>query len=85
MLDVLTSFRPPPRADCILTAAGTHRVIALTNNFAKVDVPAEELRFLGWDEGVIPDHLRNLFDDFCDSSALGMRSELVRSDVCYIS
>lgn len=56
-----------------IRAAGTHRVIALTNNFAKVDVPAEELRFLGWDEGVIPDHLRNLFDDFCDSSALGMR------------
>ncbi|TEB35958.1 HAD-like protein [Coprinellus micaceus] len=56
-----------------IRAAGKHRVIALTNNFAKIDVPAAELNFLGWGEGVIPDHLRDLFDDFCDSSALGMR------------
>ena len=48
-------------------------MIALTNNFARVDVPPEELEFLGWGDGVIPGHLRNLFDDFCDSSALGMR------------
>ncbi|KAF6765049.1 HAD-like domain-containing protein [Ephemerocybe angulata] len=56
-----------------IRAAGKHRVIALTNNFARVDVPKEELDFLGWNEGVIPSHLRDLFDDFCDSSALGMR------------
>ena len=33
----------------------------------------EEMRFLGWEEGVAPPSLRDLFDDFCDSSVLGMR------------
>ncbi|TFK42732.1 HAD-like domain-containing protein [Crucibulum laeve] len=56
-----------------IKAQGKHKVVALTNNFAKIAVPPEELAFLGWDEGVIPNHLRDLFDDFCDSSALGMR------------
>ncbi|KAF9820188.1 hypothetical protein IEO21_01621 [Rhodonia placenta] len=32
-----------------------------------------ELAFLGWEEGPTPPRLRVLFDDFCDSSALGMR------------
>ncbi|KZT11410.1 HAD-like protein [Laetiporus sulphureus 93-53] len=32
-----------------------------------------ELAFLGWKEGPTPPRLRALFDDFCDSSALGMR------------
>jgi len=32
-----------------------------------------ELAFLGWQEGPTPPHLRALFDDFCDSSTLGMR------------
>jgi hypothetical protein len=31
------------------------------------------MRFLGWEEGVAPPSLRNLFDDFCDSSVFGMR------------
>ena len=31
------------------------------------------MRFLGWEQGVAPPSLRNLFDDFCDSSVLGMR------------
>ncbi|KAJ2915663.1 hypothetical protein MD484_g4743, partial [Candolleomyces efflorescens] len=53
--------------------AGKHRVIALTNNFAKIEVPPEELEYLGWDAGVVPTHLTDLFDDFCDSSTLGMR------------
>ncbi|PCH38258.1 HAD-like protein [Wolfiporia cocos MD-104 SS10] len=69
-----------------IRAAGRWRVIALTNNFslAPADMlrpPAEEhtrrvraeLAFLGWDEGPTPPRLRALFDDFCDSSALGMR------------
>lgn len=57
-----------------LKAARQHKLIALTNNFAKVDIPAEELKFLGWrDGGATPNHLRELFDDFCDSSTLGMR------------
>lgn len=34
---------------------------------------ASELAFLGWGEGIIPPSLRALFDDFCDSSTLGMR------------
>jgi len=45
----------------------------LTNNFSRANVPAEETKFLGWDDGAIPTHLRELFDDFCDSSSLGMR------------
>lgn len=31
------------------------------------------MRFLGWEQGIAPPALRNLFDDFCDSSVLGMR------------
>jgi len=57
------------------------RVIALTNNFSKNiigDVPPgfdiqSELRFLGWSSGSVPAHTRNLFDDFVDSSEVGMR------------
>jgi len=33
----------------------------------------EEMKFLGWEQGIAPPSLRNLFDDFCDSSVLGMR------------
>jgi hypothetical protein len=54
-------------------AAGRHKIIALTNNFAKIDVPLSERAFLGWVQGATPEHLTNLFDDFCDSSTLGMR------------
>lgn len=60
-------------------AAGKWKVVALTNNFAKVGadaegtVPLSELEYLGWQDGVIPSHLTSLFDDFCDSSALGTR------------
>ncbi|KAI0670492.1 HAD-like protein [Trametes maxima] len=32
-----------------------------------------ELEFLGWADGATPPRLRALFDDFCDSSTLGMR------------
>ncbi|KAF8969910.1 HAD-like domain-containing protein [Flammula alnicola] len=56
-----------------LKAAGQHKLIALTNNFAKIDIPPEELQFLGWEHGATPNQLRELFDDFCDSSQLGMR------------
>ena len=75
----------------VSTAAGKWRVIALTNNFTKIDaavigqsppLPEEEypnfsveseLAFLGWQDGAAPLHLREMFDDFCDSSTLGMR------------
>ncbi|EIN07733.1 epoxide hydrolase [Punctularia strigosozonata HHB-11173 SS5] len=58
-----------------IRASGKYRVIALTNNYAVASdgIPQDELRFLGWDEGPTPARLRALFDDFCDSSALGMR------------
>jgi len=56
-----------------IRAAGRYKLIALTNNFSRVDVPSEERQFLGWDDGATPTHLRELFDDFCDSSSLGMR------------
>ncbi|KJA18576.1 hypothetical protein HYPSUDRAFT_69814 [Hypholoma sublateritium FD-334 SS-4] len=56
-----------------LRAAGKYKLIALTNNFSKINIPREELHFLGWGEGATPNHLRELFDDFCDSSNLGMR------------
>jgi len=37
-------------------------------------LPATELAFLGWDRGgPVPPSLKALFDDFCDSSTLGMR------------
>jgi hypothetical protein len=39
-------------------------------------VEPAELEFLGLTEGATPPMLRDMFDDFCDSSALGMRYEL---------
>ncbi|KIY66105.1 HAD-like protein [Cylindrobasidium torrendii FP15055 ss-10] len=61
-----------------IRAAGKHKILALTNNYANVspegEIPKAELDFLGWgEEGAVPTQLRALFDDFCDSSALGMR------------
>lgn len=32
-----------------------------------------ELKFLGWTNGAVPPGLRALFDDFVDSSEIGMR------------
>ena len=69
----------------IPAAAGKWKIIALTNNFTALDqaspdpfdpthIPDSEFEFLGWGEGgAAPHHLRVLFDDFCDSSAFGMR------------
>lgn len=56
-----------------IRAVRKHKVIALTNNFSRINVPQSELEFLGWSDGATPSHLRELFDDFCDSSALGTR------------
>lgn len=72
-----------------IRASGRWLIIALTNNYSKhitdsssstpltagqppMRVPDSELRFLGWEDGA-KFHLRALFDDFCDSSELGMR------------
>jgi len=73
-----------------IRAAERWRVIALTNNYSKIDASFlgldirhsnrypgvtldSELRFLGWERGPVPPHIRNLFDDFLDSSEVGMR------------
>ncbi|KAH7929780.1 HAD-like protein [Leucogyrophana mollusca] len=65
-----------------IRSAGNWLIIALTNNFAKhvssfalssTGISDSELRFLGWQDGPTPPQLRALFDDFCDSSQLGMR------------
>jgi len=67
-----------------LRATGKYRIIALTNNFSKseetiaVGAPPghdirKELEFLGWQEGAVTSELRELFDDFCDSSTYGLR------------
>ncbi|KIK63622.1 hypothetical protein GYMLUDRAFT_221822 [Collybiopsis luxurians FD-317 M1] len=59
-----------------IRAAGNHRIIALTNNFSRTPttpIPPSELEFLGWQDGAVSNKLKSLFDDFCDSSALGTR------------
>ena len=61
-----------------MTASGRYRVIALTNNFNKKTLGedlAEEYAFLGWDAdgSATPASLRAMFDDFIDSSEVGMR------------
>ncbi|KAH9981530.1 HAD-like protein [Lactifluus volemus] len=75
-----------------IRAANYWRVIALTNNYSKVDATfldlgletrhlerypgvtlESELKFLGWERGIVPPHVRQLFDDFVDSSEVGMR------------
>jgi hypothetical protein len=76
--EVLTTYRAHIRLLTLIfghnsPASGRYKLIALTNNFSRTDVPPEERRFLGWDDGDTPTHLRELFDDFCDSSSLGMR------------
>lgn len=73
-------------------AAGRWRLIALTNNFGGYrstsvppsrEMPKAELRFLGWEDGPIPSHLRELFDHFYDSSEIGLRCALpVRCQIC---
>ncbi|KAG2020463.1 hypothetical protein CC2G_005803 [Coprinopsis cinerea AmutBmut pab1-1] len=74
MMKASQTYDPYIRAAILrIRAEGKHKVIALTNNFARVDIPESEREFLGWQDGVIPTHLLELFDDFCDSSALGMR------------
>ncbi|KAF9262145.1 HAD-like protein [Marasmius fiardii PR-910] len=56
-----------------IRAGKKHKIIALTNNYAQSVVPPSERAFLGWEDGVAPQDLRELFDDFCDSSTLGTR------------
>jgi hypothetical protein len=68
------NFEGASHVRCYRSAAGRHQIIALTNNYAAVDgVEPSELEFLGWTEGATPPALRALFDDYCDSSTLGMR------------
>lgn len=45
----------------------------LSTKYAMLDLK-EELKWLGWEDGAVSTELRAMFDDFCDSSELGMRS-----------
>jgi len=69
-----------------IRASGRYLIIALTNNLiapynsilatppnATFGTPEAELEFLGWTEGAVPQTLKDLFDDFIDSSQVGMR------------
>lgn len=53
-------------------------MISITNNFghAAGDIEASELAFLGWDSGPASasPELKAMFDDFIDSSIVGLRS-----------
>ena len=50
---------------------------ALRARFPAFVSPEAELAFLGWQDGAVPPRVRALFDDFCDSSTLGMRCALL--------
>jgi hypothetical protein len=68
-------WSPTSISDVSVSAAGRHKIIALTNNYAAATdgLEASELEFLGWTDGASPPALRAMFDDYCDSSSLGMR------------
>jgi len=59
-------------------ATNRYRIVAVTNNFGHsvAGIPQGELEFLGWDkgEGSSSPALRGLFDDYIDSSEVGLRS-----------
>ncbi|CAG7854071.1 SubName: Full=Uncharacterized protein {ECO:0000313/EMBL:CCA75748.1} [Serendipita indica DSM 11827] len=65
------------RAIKIIRATRQYRVVAITNNFAgsTSNVDEEEKKFLGWDGGAASTslQLRALFDDYIDSSEVGLR------------
>lgn len=56
-------------------AARGLRAIALTNNYSKDDAATDayEREHLGWDDGAVPVRVRELFDDWVDSSIEGLR------------
>ncbi|KAH9961206.1 HAD-like protein [Lactifluus volemus] len=61
-----------------IRAANYWRVIALTNNYSKVDATfsTSDSKPDTWNDipvGIVPPHVRQLFDDFVDSSEVGMR------------
>ena len=41
----------------------------------------DEVVFLGWQDGAVPARIRTMFDDFCDSSELGMRYVVPGCDI----
>ena len=51
----------------------------LKDRFPAFTTAQAELEFLGWHEGAVPPRVVELFDDFCDSSTLGMRSVFCHS------
>ena len=56
-------------------ASGRFKLIAVTNNFARsnVGIPQSELDFLGWSNGSTVKEVKELFDDYVDSSVVGLR------------
>ncbi|KDQ16340.1 hypothetical protein BOTBODRAFT_31029 [Botryobasidium botryosum FD-172 SS1] len=58
-----------------LRASGKYRVVALTNNFSGPfsSLDQSELDFLGRSDGPVPCSMVEMFDDFVDSSSVGMR------------
>jgi hypothetical protein len=56
-------------------ASGRFKLVAVTNNYARslVGLPQSELDFLGWSDGSTAKEVKELFDDFVDSSVVGLR------------
>lgn len=78
----VTWFPAQRSVESNFAALGRWCIIALTNNFGgyhgtgmspSQEIPEAELQFLGWQDGPTPNHLRELFDYFYDSSAVGLR------------
>jgi hypothetical protein len=57
------------------SASGRFKLVAVTNNFARshVGIPKSELDFLGWSDGATTKEVKDLFDDYIDSSVVGLR------------
>ena len=57
------------------SASGRFKIVAVTNNFARSHegIPQSELDFLGWSDVTTAKELKELFDDYIDSSVVGLR------------
>ena len=61
----------------LIRATNRYRIISVTNNFSHsiAGISQSELDFLGWStgDGSTSPALRGLFDDYIDSSEVGLR------------
>lgn len=66
-----------PTYMAIFAAQKRYRLISVTNNFGQPmdGIPESESAFLGWNsnEGLTSSVIRTLFDDYIDSSEVGLR------------